>query len=310
MCTVEAMSDNTNPSSKWTERMMLDLVRERYTKDPGNGPRYVVAEHVRNETGFGSFDLDHARATGKSTTLRTADALAIDLWPSSGNVVHGFEVKVSRADWLAELRDPSKAEAFRRFCHHWWLVVPDASIVRDDLPEGWGLLVAGKNGRLRAKVSAPRLTPEPMPAGLVASLARAVARTADVRSREEVRQWKRDVRQRERLEQQAKSAARVADVNRDRLRAVRDLHAPDREAGLACRHCETPDPCPTLVALSTPAGAGFALSQSGGAPPGGPIVFNRTEPEIPSASPCEAGHHRWAYLTRGGQACGNCGVPR
>ena len=161
--------------AKWTERRMLDLLAQRYDVDQGNGPRYVFAEHVRSEAGFGSY-RDYRRGVVR-TTLRTADAIAVDLWPSSGNLVHGFEVKVSRSDWLAELRDPEKAEAFRPYCNHWWLVVPDADIVRDDLPDGWGLLVAGKNG-LRARRTAPELERQPMSPGMTASLLRAAVKTA------------------------------------------------------------------------------------------------------------------------------------
>ena len=150
--------------------MVLDLIHQRHSFDGGNGPRYIVAEHVRNCAGFGG-------GVGEPA-LRTADAIVVDLWPSSGNLVHGFEVKVSRSDWLAELRDPSKAEAIRRYCDHWWLVVPDASIVREGLPEGWGLLAVGSDGRLRKRIDAPRLKREPMPPGFVASLLRASVRTA------------------------------------------------------------------------------------------------------------------------------------
>ena len=156
---------------KWTERMMLDLLRKRYSTKPGNGPRYVFAEHVRNYCGFAGY-----RTT---TPLRTADALAVDLWPSSNNAVHGFEVKVSRSDWLTELKDPEKAESFKRHCAHWWLVVPDANIVRDDLPGGWGLLVVAGD-TLRVKRRAPQLQPEPMPMEMVASWLRATARNGGV----------------------------------------------------------------------------------------------------------------------------------
>jgi hypothetical protein len=87
-------------------------------------------------------------------------------------------VKVSRSDWLTELRDPEKAEAFRPYMHYWWLVVSDASIVRDgELPEGWGLIV--KSGSvLRAKVKAPRLDPMPMPIDLTICLMAAASKTA------------------------------------------------------------------------------------------------------------------------------------
>ncbi len=154
--------------TKHTERSMLDLLRNRYSVDAGNGPRYVFAEHVRNYCGFAGY--------GTSTALRTADAIAVDLWPSSGHLVHGFEVKVSRSDWLTELKDPEKAEAFRPYVDHWWLVVPDANIVRNDLPAGWGLLVL-TGGTLRARKSAPRLDRQPMPFGMTAAWLRAVAKT-------------------------------------------------------------------------------------------------------------------------------------
>jgi len=155
---------------KWTERMMLGLIHARYSKAVrGNGPRYVVAEHVRNQCGFGGY-----WGTGP---LRTADALVVDLWPSSGNLIHGFEVKVSRSDWLTELKDPGKAEAFKPYCDHWWLAVPDASIVRDDLPDGWGLLDMSR-GALRVRRQAPKLARQPMPHEMTVAWLRAVAKTA------------------------------------------------------------------------------------------------------------------------------------
>lgn len=158
---------------KRTERQMLDLIHERYTATKrGNGPRYVVAEHVRNQGGFGGWGEG-------SLPLRTIDALAIDLWPSSGHLIHGFEVKVSRSDWLTELADPTKAEAFKPYCDHWWLVASDAAIVRDDLPTGWGLLVPDRNGALRIKRRAPRLTRQDVPIGMLAAWLRAAARTAE-----------------------------------------------------------------------------------------------------------------------------------
>lgn len=127
------------------------------------------AEHVRSKLeGYGS--------------KRIADFIAADKWPGipygKSMALHGHEVKVSRSDWLTELRDPEKAEAFKRYMHHWWLVVSDAAIVKPgELPEGWGLMVK-TGGVLRAKVRAPRLEPEPMPADFVICLMSASAKTA------------------------------------------------------------------------------------------------------------------------------------
>lgn len=163
-----------------TERTMLDALMIRYTKIIQNGSwssnRFMRAEHV-------PIGLSWERH-------RIADFIAVDThshsngkgWREPGYehqrapVFHGHEVKVSRSDWLAELRDPSKAETFKRHMHFWWLVVPDKSIVRDDLPDEWGLIVGVKNS-LRIAKRAPLLTPEPMPNGLVGALMRAVMRT-------------------------------------------------------------------------------------------------------------------------------------
>ena len=155
---------------KVTERMMLDLLVKRYTKIAMGAHRWAFAEHVPDKPGFAS---------------RIADFIAVDCyskgpWENRYHEIHGHEVKVSRSDWLAELRDPSKSGAFKPYCHRWWLVVPSASIVKaGELPEGWGLMERA-NGGLRAVAgkSAPMINPEPMPFSMIASLLRATAKTA------------------------------------------------------------------------------------------------------------------------------------
>jgi hypothetical protein len=170
---------------EWTERRMLDLLHLRYSQtNPGNGPRYACAEHVKNAAGF------YAR--------RCADFIAVDCWRTGGIELHGHEVKVSRSDWLHELKDPTKADAFKQYMHRWWLVVPDAKIVKPgELPEGWGLLVVGKRTtqgawpnyherrtefRLKAATQAPKLDPEPVPVELLATLMRSTAKTSKRRA--------------------------------------------------------------------------------------------------------------------------------
>lgn len=174
-------------AEKFTERQMLDYLHQRYAQtNPGNGPRYACAEHVKNQAGFDA--------------RRCADFIAVDCWPTGGIELHGHEVKVSRSDWLHELKDPTKAEAFTRYMDRWWLVVPDASIVKPgELPDGWGLLTLNRfttqgawpnyherrvGYRLRANVQAPRLTPEPLPREMLATLMRSTAKTAKRRSHE------------------------------------------------------------------------------------------------------------------------------
>ena len=155
-----------------TERDMLELLHDRFGFISNNGgvpkPRYVKAEHVRARTGFDQ---------------RTADFIAVDTWASGKCAVHGAEVKVSRSDWLRELKDPAKSGAFTAWCTYWWLAVPRRDIVGDgELPPGWGLLSI-REGRLVAAVTAPRREAGPIPPESVASLLYAVAKTAAARGR-------------------------------------------------------------------------------------------------------------------------------
>lgn len=71
---------------------------------------------------------------------RYADAVMMSLWPSRGLELHGVEIKVSRADWKREAKDPTKAEAIAKYCDQWWIHTPQG-VVDDisDLPPAWGL---------------------------------------------------------------------------------------------------------------------------------------------------------------------------
>lgn len=68
-----------------------------------------------------------------------------------------IRIKVSRSDFLSELKKPQKAEVISRYCDRWWIVAADRKVAQvDELPKTWGLLVAQKNG-LRQLKPAPQL---------------------------------------------------------------------------------------------------------------------------------------------------------
>lgn len=155
---------------------MLSMLRAKYTKvrRGTNADRYVRAEHVR-KVRVREYDGRQYTYTGEAE--RIADLLVLDTYGDTETI--GIEVKVSRSDWLCELRDPTKADAWRLHCHRWYLAVPDTAIVRDDLPEGWGLIAPGKDGQLRVRKQCPRIAdPAPLDQWTAAQLARAIAKTA------------------------------------------------------------------------------------------------------------------------------------
>ncbi len=123
---------------------------------------------------------DVENATGHKGDRR-ADAVAMNLYPSRGLELRGFEIKVSRADLRRELDDPDKAEAVGRFCHTWWLVVPDGLTDKDAIPAAWGIMEFSEKGLRTKRAAAPRPSDEVVaPTRLfVAALARASLREVD-----------------------------------------------------------------------------------------------------------------------------------
>lgn len=84
---------------------------------------------------------------------RRADALYVGFFVSRGKRLTGFEIKVARSDWLAELDQPAKAEAWHPHCHAWYVVAPDTDIVRpEELPDGWGLMIPDPNPRTKTRM--------------------------------------------------------------------------------------------------------------------------------------------------------------
>lgn len=137
---------------------LVDLLRRRYPS-----PEWALLFEVRNATGY------------SSRVTRYADAIAMNLWPSRGLEVLGFEIKSYRGDWIRELKDPSKAEVISAYCDHWWIVAANKDVVKpEELPPTWGLLVAqaGEKGKLICVRDAPKLTCKELDRNFVASMLR------------------------------------------------------------------------------------------------------------------------------------------
>jgi hypothetical protein len=130
---------------------LLDRIEKRYS-----APHWIFLREVRNDTGFQS--------------NRSADAVAVGMYHSRGQLLIGFEKKISRSDWLRELKRPDKAEGICRFCDQWYVVIPELAIIGlDEIPITWGLMVVNGN-KLQVAKQAPTLTPAPLDRGMLAAI--------------------------------------------------------------------------------------------------------------------------------------------
>jgi len=179
-----------------TESELLDLL-ERSLAKPGNGGagEYAFLRQVRNAAGFNA--------------NRTFDGVALGLWPSRGHDLHVYEVKVSRSDWLRELKDPAKAEDAAKVADRFSIVAQRGVVDVAELPATWGYIEASggvevlepgqvlfeghepkpvrrvEGRKLRTVKAAPLLRPAeecrgPIPRSLLVCLLRAAGAVPDV----------------------------------------------------------------------------------------------------------------------------------
>lgn len=123
-----------------------------------------------------------ADSTGYAKS-RSADAIAMGLWPSIGLDLIGFEIKTARGDWLSELKDPEKSHAIGRFCDKWYLVTTKDVAKPEEIPSLWGHMVFSGE-RLRIEKEAPtRNVVEPVTRNFLASLMRCGSNESAVEER-------------------------------------------------------------------------------------------------------------------------------
>lgn len=129
---------------------LLEVLRRHYIK-PGAFPGGIFLPEcgVNGGTGAGS----------------RADALYIGFTSTSGRLLVGHELKISRADWRKELDSAGKADFWADNCHAWYVVAPGPEIVpKDEVPHGWGLMYPSARSRTRMDVVIkPPVRPERVP---------------------------------------------------------------------------------------------------------------------------------------------------
>lgn len=147
------------------------------------GPEWVRFAEVANSTG--------------AQSSRRADAVCMNIWPSKGFAIHGFEIKVSRSDFIHEMKDITKVKAVGRFCDFWWLTTPAGLVSPNEVPESWGLMELHKNGLKIKKQARQNEVPDPITRGFMASLLRKSRDTDDRYVRTQVEALAAKIREQE-----------------------------------------------------------------------------------------------------------------
>ncbi len=140
-------------------------------------PEWAFFKEVRLGTGFGGY------GTVGSDVDKRMDAWALHTWPSSGYQPTGFEVKVSRSDFLRDVKS-DKYRAYLPSCQHFYFVTPKDLVKPEEIPDGIGLiwvypLYRKIQNYVRIVKRTPFKRPDDLPTadwGFLASICRRIAK--------------------------------------------------------------------------------------------------------------------------------------
>lgn len=116
---------------------------------------------------------------GWTSLGRFVDGVAFNVWPSKGHIIIAFEIKVSRSDFRAELKDPSKRAAAVKMADEFYFVVPKGLVEPGEVPHECGLMEVSDDGSTRIRLKPPKPAwnfqgkyPKEMHRGLAAAILR------------------------------------------------------------------------------------------------------------------------------------------
>lgn len=117
------------------------------------------------------FELRNGTGFNGGAGENYADALAINLYPSKKHWRVAYEIKISRSDFLHELKNPHKRQWAFDISNEFWFACAPGVAKPEELPEGCGLLVVSGT-KLKRVVAAKQRTARALGMGEVAAIAR------------------------------------------------------------------------------------------------------------------------------------------
>lgn len=137
-------------------RRIIELLRDHH--DPKDG--WATFVELRGGTGY--------------SNQQGIDFFAMHTWPSKNFRSIAYEIKVSRNDFANEIKSPLKRAFAESVSHECLFVVPQGLVQVDEIPDGWGLMVANAGGLKTLKHGTQR-TNIKWATAFMASIARRVA---------------------------------------------------------------------------------------------------------------------------------------
>ena len=118
------------------------------------GREWAFFSELRAGTGYSTYDYKKKEKKPFNPEQRF-DAWAINLFPSKKHERISYEIKVSRSDFLHEIKNPKKREQALSLSNYFYFAVPKGLVSVNEIPEECGLIEVGENLNTRIKKKAP-----------------------------------------------------------------------------------------------------------------------------------------------------------
>lgn len=161
---VDALEDGdfSTPAPLHTASQIIDIIERRHQP-----PEWIFIRELRIGTGWVN--------TYRSKAGVYIDGFALNCYPSKNMQRIAYEVKISRGDFLAELKNPEKREPFMRYVNQFFFATPVGLVEPEEIPDDLGLIEIHGDGFWKIKVNAPHRRAERPDWPLVASIARSLS---------------------------------------------------------------------------------------------------------------------------------------
>ena len=154
---------------KLTAKEVILALKKRH-KDQNE---WASFEEFRIGTGYQNYKIGNHLVNPE----QRLDFYCINLYPSNKHLRIAYEIKVSRSDFLHEIKNPDKRKSALLFSNEYYFIVPTNLVKSEEIPQECGLIYVSENLGTRTIKQAPFRNSVEYPTwNLLASIARRAQR--------------------------------------------------------------------------------------------------------------------------------------
>ena len=131
-----------------------DIVKALQRRHGAAGRSWALLPELRVGTGYKNLKAN-------INPEQRIDAWAICLYPSKGLCRVAYEIKVSRSDFLHEIKNPEKRLQAMQYSNQFYFATPKGLVKPEEIPTECGLVEIDEDGSSRYVVGAPYRDTEP-----------------------------------------------------------------------------------------------------------------------------------------------------